>query len=170
MKLTSFSDYTLRVLMYLAMHRGELATIQAIAESYAISENHLMKVVHQLAKSGLIESVRGKGGGIRLAMDPAQIRVGQVLRESEGESPIVECFSQQNDCRISPNCKLAGVLKRAFDALRDPGPNHACRPGGETAGDDAAIEGGAAGKELTAGDGAATDVARATCRFLPAPG
>ena len=117
MKLTSFSDYTLRVLMYLAMHRGELATIQAIAESYAISENHLMKVVHQLAKSGLIESVRGKGGGIRLAMDPAQIRVGQVLRESEGESPIVECFSQQNDCRISPNCKLAGVLKRAFDGL-----------------------------------------------------
>jgi Rrf2 family nitric oxide-sensitive transcriptional repressor len=81
MKLTSFSDYTLRVLMYLAMHRGELATIQAIAESYAISENHLMKVVHQLAKSGLIESVRSKGSGIRLAMDPAQIASAGAARE-----------------------------------------------------------------------------------------
>ncbi|MEO8103634.1 MAG: Rrf2 family transcriptional regulator [Betaproteobacteria bacterium] len=117
MKLTSFSDYTLRVLMYLALNRTRLSTIPEIAEAYGISGNHLMKVVHQLAKSGLIESVRGKGGGIRLAVAPEQIRVGQVVREAEGGGPIVECFSDHNNCRIAPNCKLAGVLARGFDAL-----------------------------------------------------
>ena len=117
MKLTSFSDYTLRVLMYLALSTERLSTIQAIAEAYGISENHLMKVVHRLAKGGLIESVRGKGGGIRLALPPDQIRIGRVLRAAEGDGPIVECFSDHNDCRIAPNCKLAGVLVHAFDAL-----------------------------------------------------
>ena len=76
MKLTSFTDYTLRVLMYLALHQERLSTIQGIAEAYGISENHLMKVVHHLAKSGVIESQRGKGGGIRLALPPEQIRLG----------------------------------------------------------------------------------------------
>lgn len=117
MKLTGFSDYTLRVLMYLAMNRDGLSTIPAIAAAYGISENHLMKVVHQLAKSGLIESVRGKGGGIRLAVPPENIRIGEVVRVAEGGGPIVECFSDHNDCRIAPHCKLAGVLSRAFEAL-----------------------------------------------------
>jgi Rrf2 family nitric oxide-sensitive transcriptional repressor len=76
-----------------------------------------MKVVHQLAKSGVIESVRGKGGGIRLALPPEEISVGRVIRLAEGDGAIVECFSDHNNCRIAPNCKLAGVLSRAFDAL-----------------------------------------------------
>ncbi|WP_372527280.1 RrF2 family transcriptional regulator [Piscinibacter sp.] len=117
MKLTSFTDYTLRVLMYLALDPQRLATISGIAQAYGISENHLMKVVHHLAKSGLVESLRGKGGGIRLAVPPEQIRIGRVVREAEGDSPIVECFSDHNSCRIAPHCKLTGVLSRAFAAL-----------------------------------------------------
>lgn len=117
MKLTSFSDYSLRVLMYLALHRDELSTISMIADAYGISENHLMKVVHQLGKQGLLESVRGKGGGVRLAVDPARVRIGSVIRQAEGHTPIVECLSKENTCRIAPQCKLAGVLKRGFNAL-----------------------------------------------------
>lgn len=118
MKLTTFSDYTLRVLMYLALNRERLATIPEIAAAYDISENHLMKVVHQLARSGVIESVRGKGGGVRLAREPEAIRLGQVVRASEGNAPIVECLSGAAvTCRIAPACRLSAVLVRAFDAL-----------------------------------------------------
>lgn len=118
MRLTTFSDYTLRVLMFLAVERDRLATIPEIAAAYGISENHLMKVVHQLARSGVIESVRGKGGGIRLMRDPAEIRLGQIVRTSEGPSAIVECLSDQPEaCKILPACRLAPILVRAFDAL-----------------------------------------------------
>lgn len=117
MKLTSFTDYTLRVLMYLALHRDGLSTIAAIAEAYGISENHLMKVVHQLVRTGLVESVRGKGGGVRLAVEPESIRIGTVVREAESQIPIVECFSDHNTCRITPHCQLAGVLARGFEAM-----------------------------------------------------
>lgn len=117
MRLTSFTDYTLRVLMYLALEPDRLATIQEVAQAYGISENHLMKVVHHLARSGTVESVRGKGGGIRLALPASKIRIGQVVRDAEGDSPIVECFSDSDRCRITPECKLTGVLARAFRAL-----------------------------------------------------
>lgn len=118
MKLTTFSDYTLRVLMYLATERDRRATIPEIAAAYDISANHLMKVVHQLAKSGVVESVRGKGGGIRLARDPAAIRLGEVIRRSEGPAAIVECLSDPpGPCRIAPACRLIGVLEEGFAAL-----------------------------------------------------
>lgn len=118
MKLTTFSDYTLRVLMYLALDRERLATIPEIAAAYGISENHLMKVVHQLARSGVIESVRGKGGGIRLAREPGDIRLGEVLRTSEGGGAIVECLSGDPiSCKIAPACRLTAILLRAFEAL-----------------------------------------------------
>ena len=118
MKLTTFSDYTLRVLMFLALNRDRLATIPEIAAAYDISENHLMKVVHQLARSGVIESVRGKGGGIRLAHEPEAIRLGQIVRASEGSAPIVECLSDDAaTCRIAPACRLTNILVHAFDAL-----------------------------------------------------
>lgn len=119
MRLTSFSDYTLRVLTYLALEPGRLSTIQEVAHAYGISENHLMKVVHHLAKTGVVESVRGKGGGIRLALAPDAIRLGRVVREAEGNAPIVECFSDSDNCRISPHCRLAGILDRAFKSLYD---------------------------------------------------
>ncbi len=118
MRLTTFSDYTLRVLMYLALDRTKLATIPEIAAAYDISQNHLMKVVHQLVRAGVIESVRGKGGGIRLARAPEAIRIGEVVRATEGEAPIVECLSDEPDaCRIAGACKLTRVLVDAFDAL-----------------------------------------------------
>lgn len=111
MRLTTFSDYTMRVLIYLALNPDRLATINEIAESFDISESHLMKVVHQLGKQNLIESVRGKGGGIRLARPPSGIRLGEVLRASEGDSAVVECLSgNASGCRIAPACRLANIL------------------------------------------------------------
>jgi Rrf2 family nitric oxide-sensitive transcriptional repressor len=118
MRLTAFSDYTLRVLMFLALNRDRLATIPEIAAAYDISENHLMKVVHQLARAGIIESVRGKGGGIRLAHKPEDIQLGQVVRASEGRAPVVECLTgDAGACRIAPACRLAAILVSAFEAL-----------------------------------------------------
>lgn len=118
MRLTTFSDYTLRVLMYLALNREELATIPVIASAYGISESHLTKVVHQLVRAGVVESVRGKGGGIRLAQPPEAIRIGQIVKASEGNAPIVECLGEERSaCCIAPVCKLTGILVDAFDAL-----------------------------------------------------
>lgn len=125
MRLTVFSDYTLRVLMYLALDRTRLATIPEIATAYGISENHLMKVVHQLARAGIVESVRGKGGGIRLARAPEEIRLGEIVRASEGDAPIVECLSGDPlACRITSSCRLKGILVNAFDALYDSLDEH----------------------------------------------
>ncbi len=117
MRLTAFTDYTLRVLMYLALEPGRLATIPEIAAAYGISENHLMKVAHQLAQTGAVESIRGKGGGIRLARRPQDIRLGQVIRASEGSAAIVECLTPEGACRITPACRLAGILAEAFEAM-----------------------------------------------------
>ena len=118
MRLTTFTDYSLRVLMYLALQDDRLATIQEIARAYGISESNLMKVVHQLGRSGVVETVRGKGGGLRLALEPAQIRLGRVVRQAEGDGPIVECLSgEPANGRIAQLCRLPGVLVRAFDAL-----------------------------------------------------
>lgn len=119
MKLTTFTDYALRVLTYLALQPDRLATIQQIAQAYDISENHLMKVVHHLAKSGVVESLRGKGGGIRLARAPHEIRIGAVVRQAEGDGAEISCFSDRDKCCIAPNCQLAGVLARAFAGFYD---------------------------------------------------
>jgi Rrf2 family nitric oxide-sensitive transcriptional repressor len=120
MRLTTFSDYTLRVLMYLALDPDRLATIPEIAAAYGISENHLMKVVHQLGRAGVVEAIRGKGGGVRLARAPEDIPLGEIVRASEGNAPIVECFAPEaNGCRIAPVCRLAKILAQAFDALYD---------------------------------------------------
>lgn len=118
MRLTTYTDYTLRVLMYLALEPGRLATIPEIAAAYGISENHLMKVVHQLGRSGVVEPIRGKGGGVRLAIDPQDIRLGRIVRASEGSAAIVECLApEDSNCRIARSCRLAGILVEAFDAL-----------------------------------------------------
>ncbi len=117
MRLTSFTDYSLRVLMYLAVKPEQLATIPEIAKAYAISENHLMKVVHQLAKSGFVTSVRGKGGGIRLARPAEEIRLGTVIRQTEGTAAIVECLGEESRCNLVPACKLKKVLVDAFSVL-----------------------------------------------------
>ncbi len=116
MRLTVLSDYSLRVLMYLAADPDRLATIERIAEAYGISENHLMKVVHRLGQHGFIETVRGRGGGLRLAQDPAEICVGDVLRAVEEDFALVECFGAHDTCRITKVCGLQRVLEKALDA------------------------------------------------------
>jgi Rrf2 family nitric oxide-sensitive transcriptional repressor len=122
MRLTSFTDYTLRVLIYLGSHRreGRLATIGDVATAYGISENHLMKIVHHLAREGYVKTTRGKGGGMRLAREPDQIRIGDVVRGAEEDLAIVECFQRGNhECTIAPACELRGLLERALTAFFD---------------------------------------------------
>jgi Rrf2 family transcriptional regulator, nitric oxide-sensitive transcriptional repressor len=117
MRLTTFSDYSLRVLIYLAVDPDQRATIAQIAQAFDVSENHLMKVVHFLGKEGLLHNVRGKGGGMELARAPAQIRIGAVLRACEVQLP-AECFdAAANRCVITPACKLKHALARASDAF-----------------------------------------------------
>lgn len=117
MRLSTFSDYSLRVLMYLAERPGRLATIAQIAEAHAISENHLMKVVHQLGRAGYLDTVRGKGGGMQLARPPEDIVLGAVLRETETDFALVECLGGASCCRIQPGCRLKSVLGEALGAL-----------------------------------------------------
>ena len=114
MQLTRFTDYSLRVLIYLGLHQAQLSTIGEIAKNYGVSENHLMKVVHTLAGHGYIETVRGKGGGMRLSRDPAMINIGDVVRDTEENLDIVECFNPANQaCPLLPACALKSVLSEA---------------------------------------------------------
>lgn len=118
MRLTVFSDYTLRVLIYLGLHQDELATITEIADAYNISKNHLMKVVNELAARGYVETVRGKGGGLRLKTSPSDISLGAVLRESESDTALVECFDRESSqCCIAPACAARGILRQAEEAF-----------------------------------------------------
>lgn len=117
MRLTSYSDYSLRLLMYAAVRHGELVTIQEVADAYSISKNHLMKVAFELGRKGYLETVRGRNGGLRLARAPGKIRVGDVVREMEGDFTMVECFDPKtNKCAISGPCRLHGALSRALKA------------------------------------------------------
>jgi len=117
-RLTVYTDYSLRVLMYLGVRGPDhLATIQEIADTYQISKNHLMKVTYDLGKYGYIETIRGRGGGIRLAMQPEDIVIGQVVRKTEEDFHIVECFNPENNlCIISPECRLKNALHEALQA------------------------------------------------------
>ncbi len=117
MRLTTFSDYSLRVLIYLAADPERRATIAEIARSFEVSENHLMKVVHFLGKAGWLRNVRGKGGGLELARPPEEIVVGAVIRDSETHLP-AECFDREtNRCVITGACRLRHVLAEATDAF-----------------------------------------------------
>lgn len=118
MRLTLYTDYTLRVLLYLALKRGGLATIKEIAERYAISENHLMKVVYNLGKDGYIETVRGRQGGMRLKQAPKDVNIGEVVRRYEDDMRLVECFDQENNtCPIASVCSLASAVDDALEAF-----------------------------------------------------
>ncbi len=118
MKLTSFTDYSLRVLIYLAADPSRRATIAKVATAFDISENHLTKVVHLLGKEGWLANVRGHSGGINLAQAPDRIVVGEVVRATEGQPMPAECFGDgPHSCRIHASCRLKGVLKEATDAF-----------------------------------------------------
>jgi Rrf2 family nitric oxide-sensitive transcriptional repressor len=118
MRLTLYSDYALRVLMYLAVREDGLATIDEIATSYGISRNHLMKVVHQLGVAGYIETVRGRGGGIRLAKPVEAIGLAEVVRYTEPDMAIASCFKPVDaPCVINQCCVLRRALEKARDAF-----------------------------------------------------
>lgn len=120
MRLTSFTDYTLRTLLYLSAHRDRLVTIQDIADVHAISKNHLMKVVYQLGQSGLVETVRGRNGGLRLGREPAEINIGQLIRETETDFYMAECFDRDhNTCPLTGDCRLKSALGQATRAYLD---------------------------------------------------
>ncbi|MGD6819165.1 RrF2 family transcriptional regulator [Metabacillus sp. 84] len=118
MRLTNYTDYSLRVLIYLAAKDKEkLSNIKEIADVYGISKNHLMKVTYDLGKMGLLNTTRGRNGGIQLALDPSDINIGAVVRKTEDDFNLVECFDQENNhCVISPACGLKHVLNKALQS------------------------------------------------------
>jgi Rrf2 family nitric oxide-sensitive transcriptional repressor len=118
MRLTVYTDYSLRVLMYLAVHPEPRPTIAEIASSYGVSRNHLMKVVHALGLEGYIETLRGKHGGLRLARAPEEIVLGDVVRRTEPDLALLPCFDPVNaPCAITPACRLRGALHQAQAAF-----------------------------------------------------
>ena len=118
MRLSEYTDYTLRVLMYCAAHRGRLVTIAEMAEHHGLSKNHLMKVVNDLARQGWIETTRGRGGGLRLLREPADIRIGDIVRGSETDFRLVECFDPgTNACSLTPRCRLKHLFGEALQGF-----------------------------------------------------
>jgi Rrf2 family transcriptional regulator, nitric oxide-sensitive transcriptional repressor len=113
MRLTLWTDYALRTLIYVGAKSGELSTIAEIAQSFDISNAHLMKVVNRLAKQGYIEAIRGKGGGIRLGQAPTDIRVGAVVRDTEEDLAVMGCLDGTAFCRIEGCCVLRNALREA---------------------------------------------------------
>lgn len=117
MRLTTYTDYALRTLMYLAANRDRLVTIKDIADTHDIAKNHLTKVVHQLGILGFVESLRGRNGGIKLGKEPGQINIGMVVRSTEPDFYMAECFDpKKNHCILSTDCVLKGVLYTATNA------------------------------------------------------
>ena len=118
MRLTAYTDFSLRVLMYLAMHPDRRPTIAEIAARYGVSKAHLMKVAYQLGLNGYVETQRGKGGGLRLARAPGRITIGEIVRQTEPDLAIVACFDPAGAaCVIAPACRLKGKLAEARAAF-----------------------------------------------------
>lgn len=117
MRLTTFSDYTLRTLIYLALRPEQRCTIDEIAAAYGISVNHLTKVVHQAAQAGEVRTLRGQGGGLLLGRAPEAINIGVVLRRTEPDMDIVPCFGAGAACAIQPDCLLQSALGEALAAF-----------------------------------------------------
>lgn len=118
MRLTAYTDYALRTLIYLAMHREQLVTIQQIADAHGIAKNHLTKVVHQLGLLGYVATLRGRNGGLKLGHEPADINIGAVVRQTEPDFYMASCFDQASaGCMYSSACGLKGALAGATAAF-----------------------------------------------------
>jgi len=113
MKLTRYTDYALRVLLYLGARPERVCSISEMSRAYSVSQNHLMKVVHDLGKAGFVASVRGRLGGIRLARTPAEIVIGSVIRHTEDGFDLVDC----GNCIIAPACGMTNALREALAAF-----------------------------------------------------
>ncbi|MFX3624491.1 MAG: Rrf2 family transcriptional regulator [Ectobacillus sp.] len=120
MRLTSYTDHALRVLMYLGVHHYKLSSIEQISKTYDISKNNLKKIVNHLSKIGMVETIQGRNGGIRLAKKPEDICIGTVVQEMEEDFSLVECFRpEHNTCNIAGSCRLKGILNGALQAYFD---------------------------------------------------
>jgi Rrf2 family transcriptional regulator, nitric oxide-sensitive transcriptional repressor len=118
MRLTVYTDFSLRTLMYIALNPDRRPTIAEIAQRYRISKNHLMKVVYELGRAGYLETTRGRNGGLRLARDPREIGLGEVVRTTEPDMALVPCFELTgSDCALLPECRLRTALQRAGAAF-----------------------------------------------------
>jgi len=117
MHLTRFTDYSIRVLLYLAAKGEERSTISEIAEAFNISRNHLMKIVQELNQKGYLKAIRGKHGGLLLNRSPHSINLGTVIRDTEQDMALVECFRDDNACVITPSCRLQPILAEALGAF-----------------------------------------------------
>lgn len=120
MRLTAYTDYSLRTLIFLAMNRDQLVTIQQIADAHGIAKNHLTKVVHRLGTLGYIDTVRGRNGGLRLGREPADINIGEIVRHTETDFHMASCFDPASaGCMYSAACALKGALAKATAAFLD---------------------------------------------------
>jgi len=117
MQFTAFTDFAFRVLIYLALDTERRTTISDIAKQYGVSKNHLMKVVNQLTRAGIVDASRGPNGGLILARAPNEVSVGEVVRLTEDKFELVECFRADNQCAITPACTLKSVFAEALEAL-----------------------------------------------------
>jgi len=118
LNLTLHTDYSLRILLYLAEHTDRAVATREISESYGVSRNHLVRVVETLQEHGFVNASAGRFGGVTLARDPAEINIGDVVRRTEPNFRIVECFDAANNtCRILPACSLRGVLEQALESF-----------------------------------------------------
>src|SRR5512138_3829443 len=117
MRLADYTDYSLRVLMSSAAEPERLITIAELAQRHRVSRNHLMKIVNDLARQGILQTTRGRGGGLRLLKKPGDIRVGDVVRMAETDFRLVECFDRRTDtCALTPSCRLRSVFGAALQA------------------------------------------------------
>lgn len=117
MHLTRYTDYAIRVLLYLAVKGEERTTINEIAQTFSISRNHLMKIVQELNQKGYLTAIRGKSGGLLLGRPPETISLGALVRDTEHEMALVECFREDNKCVITPSCRLQPILAEALSAF-----------------------------------------------------
>lgn len=118
MQLRTYSDFSIRVLMYAALHNPERVTVDQVAEAFAISRHHLVKVVHDLGRNGYLDTHRGLGGGFTLARRPEEIRLGDIVRLGEETETVIGCTNKKNQqCRLFPVCRLKGALDEAAGAF-----------------------------------------------------
>lgn len=117
MRLTALTDFALRLLVHVGQYPNRLCTIAEVAQAQQISQTHLMKVTHQLALQGWLTTVRGKGGGMRLAHPPEHIRIGAIVRSMEPCLSIMECFNDHSNCHLAGTCRLGGIMDGALQAF-----------------------------------------------------
>ncbi|MBU5455162.1 RrF2 family transcriptional regulator [Caproiciproducens sp. MSJ-32] len=120
MYLSKFTDYSFRSLLYLANHRDKICTVEELSKELDISEHHLKKIIHKLAKTEYIVSMKGRSGGLKLGLEPEEINLGEVLKITEDNLNIAECFSKKEVCPyIDGGCKLKGIMRSSLNKFLD---------------------------------------------------